>query len=110
MASIVTITLERSASGGTLRKESVSQRWPDFPSTGSCKLARVEPKSKRDPPGYCKLALQMDQSDASNSVKHTSTFTCLPSRQARSARTSMPLELCIKVTGADSIVGYDGSI
>src|SRR5262245_19719727 len=73
-------------------------------------LKRVVPNSNTDPPGYCKLAPQMDQSDASIRVKQTSTFTCLPSRQARSARTSMPLDVCTEFTGADSIVGYDGSI
>src|SRR5215212_2446117 len=110
MASTVTVTAERSASGGTLRNDRVSQRRPDWPSVGSSRLSMVEPKSKTDPPGYCKLALQTDQLDPSNKVKQTSTFTCLPSRQARSARTSMPFVDCIRVTGADSIVGYDGSM
>src|SRR5215207_8200178 len=90
MASTVTVTAERSASGGTLRNDRVSQRRPDWPSVGSCRLSMLEPKSKTDPPGYCKLALQTDQLDPSNKVKQTSTFTCLPSLQPRSARTSMP--------------------
>src|ERR1044071_7246022 len=105
MESTVTVTLERSASGGTLRKERVSQRWPDFPSVGSWILSIVEPKSAMDAPGYCRFALEIDQLDASNNVKHTLTFTCLPSRQARSALTSMPLDACMPVTGCAATVG-----
>src|ERR1044071_6360174 len=105
MESTVTVTLERSASGGTLRKERVSQRWPDFPSVGSWILSIVEPKSDIDAPEYCRLAFQIDQSEASSKVKHTLTLTCLPSRQARSARTSMPFDVCMEVTGCAATVG-----
>src|SRR5215208_121461 len=105
MASTVTVMLVRSASGGIFRQERVSQRSPDFPSVGSCRLTMVEPKSELAAPGYCRLAFVIYQPEASNNVKHTSTLTCLPSLQARSARTSMPLVVCFNVCGADSTVG-----
>src|SRR5258706_7944777 len=105
MASMVTVTVVRSASGGILRKDRVSQRKPDCPSTGSCILRSVDEKSVIAAPAYCKVAPETDQSDPSNNVKQTFAFTCFPSRQALSARTSMPLESWLMTAGADSTVG-----
>src|SRR5262245_11750781 len=73
-------------------------------------LNNVEEKSKTTTSTYCTLAPKTDQSEASGKVKHISTFTCLPSRQARLAITLKPLEDCTTAAGADSRVGYDGSI
>src|SRR5574342_1302419 len=105
MASTVMVTAERSASGGILKKDKVSQRRPDCPSTGSCKLTSVDEKSVTAVPAYCRVAPDTDQSDASSSVKHTSALTCLPSRQARSTRTSMPLLCWMFAKGAAATVG-----
>ncbi len=110
MASTVIVTVVRSASGGIFRKDKVSQRRPELPSTGSCKLTNVDEKSVTAAPGYCKVALHTDQSEASSKVKQTLALTCFASRQARSTRTSMPLVCWMLVIGAAATVGYEGSI
>src|SRR5689334_21721185 len=110
MESMMTVTFERSASGATLRNESVSHRFPDWPADGDCKLTIVEPKSETVVPAYCRLAPQMDQSESSSRVKQTFALTCFPSRQARSTVTSIPLESWLLTAGCACTVGYDGSI